>query len=108
MRDLSAIPREQIWQAVYDVEARMFQAAGEDDWVQAGELARQRDRLVRRFFETPVPPGESTDVALQIERLQEDNTRLLEMMKTARPRLEKKARDAQSGTAMAQAYLSQA
>lgn len=108
MPELNDIPREQIWEAVYAVEARMFEAAAADDWVQAGELARQRDRLVRRFFSEPVPPGESTDVAIAIERIQDDNTRLLEMMKTARPRLQAKAATAKRGVTAAAAYLARA
>lgn len=108
MPELKDIPRDQIWEAVYAVEERMFEAAAADDWVQAGTLARQRDRLLRRFFSTPVPEGESTDVAIAIERIQEDNTRLLDMMRTARPRLQKKASLAKRSATAAAAYLARA
>lgn len=97
-------PRQQQWQAILQLSARLKSEFEQQDWQQLDELNAERQQKLEAFFATPVSAEEAETIAGQIQQIIHDDQQLMQQAREQQLKLVDEAKTMSSNRQAINAY----
>jgi hypothetical protein len=99
-----AEPRQQQWQAILQLSARLKDEFEQQNWQQLDELNAERQQKLEAFFATPVSAEEAESIAGQIQQIIHDDQQLMQQVREQQLQLVDEAKTMSSNRQAINAY----